>query len=200
MREDENAEDGGYRVTSLYFEDVYRSSYNDKLNGLMKRSKYRIRAYNLSPERITLEGKFKDGEYVYKKKAALSRDEYNMILAGDYSFCPENKSLRDFYARAVTQRLRPSVITDYYREAFTSEAGNVRITFDKNISAGFGLDMFKAQYSPVFGGVVLEIKYDGFIPSYIQELFSGFPLLPVPFSKFALCTDKILEVSKKCII
>jgi len=197
MQEDANTKVDGYRVTSLYLEDVYRSAYNDKLLGVLNRRKYRVRAYNLSTDKITLETKFKENEFVFKKAAALTHEEYKMLLAGDYAFCDGREDLKDFYAAAVSKRLRPSVITDYYRTAFIAEAGNVRVTFDRELSTSLDtLDMFEATYSPVLDGVVLEIKYDRFIPSYISEIFSGLPLLAEPVSKFVLCTEKYLEVKK----
>ncbi|MCL2019974.1 MAG: polyphosphate polymerase domain-containing protein [Oscillospiraceae bacterium] len=208
MKCDEYAtESGDYRVTSLYFDDLYGSAYKDKVRGYSKRKKFRIRVYNLSPDRITLEGKYKEGAYINKKSAFLSMDEYLMLLKGDYSFCLNRAEelFHDFYLSAKTYGLRPTAITDYYREAFTADAGNVRITFDKAISAGLGsYDMFKARYTSVHerrtdpDNVVLEIKYDRFLPSYIQMLFTSFPLMEGTVSKYVLCANKTLEVNKIC--
>ncbi|MDR2531402.1 MAG: polyphosphate polymerase domain-containing protein [Oscillospiraceae bacterium] len=207
MKRDENSQsDNGYRVSTLYFEDVYKTAYRDKLGGFLKRKKFRIRAYNLSPERITLECKYKDGEYVRKKSALVTLDEYKAALKGDYSFCPtrgDSQILQDFYVSAKTTGLKPAVITDYFREAFTADTGNVRITFDRELSVGMGShNIFEASYSPVagfFDDVVLEIKYDRFLPSHIQELFSGIPLMGEPVSKYVLCFNQILEVNKICL-
>jgi SPX domain protein involved in polyphosphate accumulation len=197
MQSDKNADgDGEYRVTSLYFDDMFRSAYKDKLHGVLKRKKHRIRAYNLSPDRITLEVKYKDGNFVRKSNAALSLDEYHALLRGDYAFCLGREEMKDFYAYAKMSNLKPAAITDYVREAYIADAGNVRITFDKNISAGMGnADMFKASYTPVSDDVVLEIKYDDFLPTYIQELFTGFPMMAEPVSKFLLCANKFSEVN-----
>jgi hypothetical protein len=210
MQTDKHASNGGYRVTSLYFDDVYGTAYNDKLTGILKRKKFRIRAYNLSPDRITLEGKYKEGDYIKKKSAILTLEEYKAIISGG-AHCasaesPANSAeiIQDFRSDTAMHGLKPAVITDYYREAFTAEAGNVRITFDKNLQTGFGsCDMFEATYSPVkdfYNQAVLEIKYDRFLPSYIQELFSGFPLMSKPVSKYILCANQILEVNKTCLL
>ncbi|MCL2698637.1 MAG: polyphosphate polymerase domain-containing protein [Oscillospiraceae bacterium] len=203
-----STDDGGYRVTSLYFDDVYGTAYNDKLTGILSRKKFRIRAYNLSPDRINLEVKLKEGSYIKKKSAVLTYDEYKAIIGGELFPSLEgcrgaagwsSGVLQDFRS----QKLKPAVITDYYREAFTADAGNVRITFDKNLQTGFGTaDMFNASYSPVdrfYNQAVLEIKYDRFLPTYIQELFSGFPLMSEPVSKYILCANYVLEVNKKCL-
>jgi SPX domain protein involved in polyphosphate accumulation len=204
MQKDEHSvNDEGYRVSSLYFDDVYATAYMDKAGGFLKRKKFRIRVYNLSPDRITLEGKYKEDAYIKKKSALLTLDEYRAVLNGTLITPPASEILQDFYSQAVTANLKPAVITDYHREAFTAGAGNVRITFDRNLSAGYGagLDIFKASYLPVgeyYDKAVLEIKYDRFLPSYIQELFSGFPIMSKPVSKYLLCMNKILEVTKKC--
>ncbi|MCL2108123.1 MAG: polyphosphate polymerase domain-containing protein [Oscillospiraceae bacterium] len=202
---DMHMREGGYRVTSLYFDDIYRTAYNDKLGGFLKRCKYRVRAYNLSAQRISLEAKLKEGEHVRKKSALLNLDEYHAIIKADFSFCAKRNSeqfLQNFHAAAVTTGLKPAYITDYFREAFVAEAGNVRITFDRELSAGLcydgSFDMFKASFTPVLDGgeVVLEVKYDRFIPSYIEELITGYPLMSEPVSKFILSADKNMQVYK----
>jgi hypothetical protein len=201
-----NGADGGYRVTSLYFEDIYKTAYRDKLGGFSKRRKFRVRVYDLSPDRISLECKYKEDAFIKKKSALLTLDEYKAMLKGDYSFClqrQDSEFLRNFYGYARSAGLKPAVITDYFREAFTAETGNVRITFDSRLSAGLGShDMFEARYKPVcdyHDNVVLEIKFDRFLPSHIQELFSGIPLMGEPVSKYVLCYNQILEVNKICL-
>ncbi|MCL1822741.1 MAG: polyphosphate polymerase domain-containing protein [Oscillospiraceae bacterium] len=190
MKRDEYSIGEGYRITSLYFEDIYRTAYKDKVGGYYKRRKFRIRAYNMNPDRIVLEGKVKEGEHVYKTTALLTQEEYEKLLRCDYGFCADRKELHGFYVWAKSTNLKPAVIVDYYREAFTETAGNVRITFDRDISAGFGsADMFKADYSPAYEYVVMEIKFDEFLPPYIQELFSGFALTEEPISKYLICAD-----------
>ena len=89
---------------------------------------------------------------------------------------------------------------DYVREPYINREGNVRITFDKRLGAGINtLDMFDpgVKFEPVMPGLmVLEVKYDSFLPSYIEELLSGVPLMRESCSKYALCSDKLLEINK----
>ncbi|MDR0272446.1 MAG: polyphosphate polymerase domain-containing protein [Clostridiales bacterium] len=189
-----------YRITSLYFDDMFRTSYYDKVNGFSGRKKYRIRVYNLSKERITLEGKFKEGEHAYKIKAPLTDEEYISLVNREFDFCGERKDLQYFYAYTQTANPKPAAIVDYLREAYIADAGNVRVTFDKNLSAGLGTaDMFNAEFSPSFENkIILEVKYDEFLPSYIQDLFSGFSLREEPISKYVICANKFMEVEKRC--
>ena len=53
MTVDSHGLNGEYRVTSLYFDDVYNSAYWQKVNGIETRRKFRIRAYDLDPSLIT---------------------------------------------------------------------------------------------------------------------------------------------------
>jgi len=201
-----DAQSGGYRVTSLYLENIYRSSYNDKMAGIGQRSKFRVRAYNLDPSVINLEVKYKDDEYISKKHARLTLEQYQMLLKGDYSFgvSEEFKStaMEELLISDKLSRPRPSVLVDYFREAFIEPAGNIRVTLDSGLSTSYNsLDIFNARYSPVWGNaVILEIKYNSFMPTYICDIFADFSLRKETVSKFVICTDKLLEVKKQCIL
>ena len=199
MQKDRHAKSGLYRVTSLYFDNVYSTAYRDKISGSMNRKKFRIRAYNLNNSDITLEEKIKDNNVGYKKKAIITYDEYLSILRGDSGFLSEERfwetAGEDFFSSVCASGLKPSVIVDYMRAPYVCKAGNVRITLDSRLSVCYNtFDMFSkdALYFPVFndGEAVLEVKYDEFLPLYIKELLSGLPLLQESVSKFILCTDK----------
>lgn len=198
LKKDVNAPDGIYRVTSLYFDNIYNTAYRDKLSGSMNRKKFRIRTYNLDKDKIRLEEKIKDDNVGYKKNAWLTYDEYKSVLGGDTGFMTEERfydsSAEDFFTSVCSSGLKPAVIVDYMREPYICEAGNVRITLDSRLSVCYNtFDMFaeNAIYYPVFnkGEAVLEVKYDGFLPLYIQELLLGLPIMQESVSKFVLCTD-----------
>lgn len=197
-RPDPNAENGWYRVTSLYFDDAYRTAYRDKLNGVHSRRKFRIRTYNLDPALIRLEEKCKNGDVGYKKSAVLSLSEYRALLSGAADFLSGERfagtAAEDFLWANAAARLSPAVVVDYLREPYVCAAGNVRITFDLRIAAGNTRDLFDPalRLTPVLPNdeAVLEIKYDRFLPLYIEELLSGVPLLYESLSKFVLCSDR----------
>lgn len=204
MKPDPHGKNGVYRITSLYFDDAYRSAYNDKLMGLDMRKKYRLRYYNLSYDVIRLEVKEKKGDMVCKRSVPISREEYERLVRGDRDFLKEPRFLNtageEFYLSDSLARLSPAVLVDYTREAYICPAGNVRITFDSRLktSRRVNLSDGKDDTVNVFNGgeIILEIKYDSFIPSYIMELLSGIPLIRESVSKFVLCGDKLREVSK----
>ena len=83
---DPHAQQGGYFIRSLYFDDYWNTAYEEKDAGVLLRKKYRIRIYNCSDRSIKLERKKKFGSYIYKEAAPLTHAEFDAILAGDYDF------------------------------------------------------------------------------------------------------------------
>lgn len=203
MQPDPHAPEGGYRVTSVYFDDIYGSAYQQKLNGIETRRKFRIRAYDLDPSLINLESKHKDDSYVSKLSKRLTREQYRSLLNCDSSFMEGSDSEEDafgeYYRSDLIARLRPTVIVDYRREALIYPFGNVRITFDRELSACFNtMDMFspEARYTRIFDKeVILEVKFDKYIPESIQAALHGLKSPQESVSKFILCTGRMLEVN-----
>lgn len=202
MSPDEHSKDGGYRVTSLYFDDVYNSCYWQKLNGSEVRRKFRIRAYGLDPSFISLESKHKDESYVSKLSRRLTEEQYRELLSGGCSFMAEQDGEEDvfgeFYRTDRVMKLRPRVIVDYQREALVYPFGHVRITFDSKLSACFNtMDMFSpgARYTRIFDKeIILEVKFDNYIPDSIQAALQCINAPMQPVSKYIICTYRMLEV------
>lgn len=110
LRRDAHAKPGGYRIRSLYFDDWWNSAYGEKEAGVFLRKKYRIRIYDGSDAVIKLERKKKVGSYIYKEDAALTREETERILRGNYGVLlasPQNLC-REFYVECVSHVLRPA--------------------------------------------------------------------------------------------
>lgn len=208
MKPDENGENGQYVITSLYFDDAYLTAYNDKQAGLSARKKYRIRVYNRSSEVIKLEQKMKDGDFTSKTSVRLTYEEYLKMLRGDYGFLSDERFVdttgADFYASDALVRLRPSANVEYLREAYVCPAGNVRITFDMKLSSGLDADVTKkdGRFFRVFDDntIILEVKYDEFIPEYIRELLGGLGLMRDSASKYVYCVDKLIETKGVAVL
>jgi len=114
-------ENGNYHIRSLYFDDVFNSALYEKNYGIFRRQKFRIRIYNKSSSVIKMERKRKYDKYICKESASLTPAEYQKILDGDIDFLAgsTNEVITDFLVKTKTKLLKPKVIVDYIREAYT---------------------------------------------------------------------------------
>ena len=183
---------GGYFIRSVYFEDVDFTAYREKLHGVEKRTKYRLRWYNFDDSFILLEKKMKDGEMTGKLSARVSRAEAESLLSGEnLSWASRNDLLREF-ARLRRQTHRPAVVVDYDRCAYTWPVEDVRVTLDQNIrTCPYRPELFEPWLLtiPVMdpGEQVLEVKYNAFLPAHVAMLIEDVPKQRSSVSKFVHC-------------
>lgn len=204
LKRDANGSDKGYTIRSLYFDDYYYNSYEEKTSGTFSRKKYRIRIYNYSDKVIKLECKEKQGSYIHKEAATLTREETEKILSGDYSFLLKRPELlcKQFYVECMSNKMRPAVIVDYEREAFVMHEGDVRITFDSYVrSAWMGYSLFDKTI-PVYGvfendTLIMEVKYTEFLPEMVRKNISPQNAIQMAASKYTMCLDKKWEISSR---
>lgn len=193
----------GYNIRSLYFDGQLDHAIYDKNDGIFGREKYRIRIYNGSDRIINLERKSKYGDFISKESAPLSRAEYDAILLKNYS-CLKTRPeplIQDFYAALQYRLFEPKVIVDYIREAYVYELGNVRITFDKELQAGVnGIDLFNPDivYEKILypEQVILEVKFDKFLPDHIRQLLQLERHTRSTISKYVLCRERTIQYFK----
>lgn len=184
--------DGGYHIRSLYFDTPKDKALVEKISGVNYREKFRIRLYNMSPDFIRLEKKTKRNSLGQKFSAAMSMEEVNSLLEGNLGFMrtEERPLLFELYTKMRGELLQPKTIVDYYREPFICKAGNVRITFDHGIRSGvFSKELFNATLPTLSAGdeiVLLEVKYDQFIPQYILDILQLGNRRAAACSKYAL--------------
>lgn len=187
-------EEYSYDIRSLYFDNIYSSSWLEKVDGIEYRGKYRIRIYNLDDSIIKLECKHKDVDMTYKESCSISRKTCDALCSGKYLNIISNKQfLNKFLANAHIQQLRPSIIVDYRRTAFTYPTSEVRITFDEKIRSGryntdlFDKNMITFPITDEEREMVLEVKCNEFIPQHILDILRSVPKLRMAVSKFAYC-------------
>ncbi len=194
MSPDENVvnSQGEYFVRSLYFDDEFQSGLRDKREGAQEREKFRIRFYNFDKSFMRLESKQKHNFLTKKESAPITADEVKRILAGDIwdLFNSPHEIVRSFYLKSRLRHLKPSVIVDYVREAYTF--GDVRITFDKNIrSANYQTNPFSRGVATLpclaSNQMVLEVKYDDALPYSIRRLLQPLAATQTAFSKYEMC-------------
>ena len=183
-----------YHIRSLYFDTINDDALEEKIAGVGNRKKYRMRIYNFSDEVIKLECKSKYGDLISKQSVSIPRELAEQLIAGDPDGLQRMRHplLHDVYREMRTKLLRPVVIVDYVREAYIHPAQDVRITFDKTLRTGmYATDMFNPQLPtfPVFDDPVdiLEVKYNEFLPTYIQSILSGVTAQRSAVSKYTWC-------------
>ena len=194
---DQNSVDEhGYHIRSLYFDNIYESALHDKVDGILNRRKYRIRIYNKSDAVIKLERKSKWNEYVAKESAPMTRSEFERLYRGDTEFLREADSelKRDFYYAIKHGFMKSAVVVDYVREAYIYGVSDVRITFDKELSAVVqSFDIFDPDLTTrrmVEGPrTILEVKYNEFLPDTVYHLLQMSSQNRSTISKYAICKE-----------
>ena len=194
MQVDQHTVDGSYNVRSLYFDDYSNSCYYQNENGTDPREKYRIRIYNCSKDRISLECKRKENGKTFKKICPLSYEQFLCIVNGKplNNFDSMDPLLRIFTVKMITDLFKPTIIVDYIRKPYIYQSGNVRVTFDTMISSSGCFDRFFDQDMPKrpimsSGMQLLEVKYDEFIPDDIYNNLQVEDLNRTSYSKYYLC-------------
>lgn len=204
---------GTYDIRSIYFDDIDNSCFKDNEAGTDPRAKYRIRIYNGNSDRITLEKKSKSHGMTHKDSAPLSKAQFDSIMSGnprdlfdanmqkdgdtltpDAQACPQ--LIYEFERLMYTTGLQPKTIVAYRRTPFIYSAGNVRITFDRNIGHSADFKTFfdeKIPLIPVLGNGthILEVKYDELLPNFIYEALNLDNLQYTSFSKYYLSRKRM---------
>lgn len=186
--------DGKYTIRSLYFDDYDNHCYYENENGTDPREKFRIRIYNHSPDVIHLECKRKERGKTLKTSAELSVDQVNQAIQGvpwsNFETLPP--LLKKMKLQMDTRLLRPVVIVEYERIPYIYRNGNVRVTFDMNVSSS--TDSFRfwdesLPKRPVMppGMHLMEVKFDEYLPDFIYRGLNLGTLRQTTFSKYYLC-------------
>lgn len=189
---DENAgQDGSYQVRSLYFDNYRDKAVVEKLMGANQREKFRLRYYGGDAGFIRLEKKSKRKRLTSKQGAAIGAGACEALLAGDGRVLAQANEplLMELYAKLQTQQLRPKMIVDYRREAYVYPPGNVRITIDSNVRMTDQVQNFLQPGCvtiPSAGGIVLEVKYDAFLPGVMRDAVQLGSRCETEFSKYVV--------------
>ena len=189
---DPHAVDGRYTIRSLYFDDFTDKALREKLDGVDRREKFRIRYYNGDTSLIHLEKKSKGHGLGAKESAALTQDEARAVADGELDWMPSSDRplVRELYSK-MRRGLRPKTVVDYTREPFTYAPGNVRVTLDYDIRTGLGCtDFLNPDCITVPAGdapIILEVKWDAFLPDIIRHAVQLEGRRVSAFSKYAQC-------------
>ncbi len=193
MQQDSHAVNGRYKIRSMYFDNFRDKALLEKINGVNTREKFRVRFYNDDPSFILLEKKNKIHGLCSKEQAAISLEEARLIANKDIKSLSKSKKplINELCYKMLTERLEPKTIVDYIREPFIYAPGNVRVTLDYDIRTGLtGTDFLTLDCVMVPAGnapVILEVKWDEFLPAVIRDVVQVPGTHTSAFSKYAAC-------------
>lgn len=193
MQTDSHAVDGKYEIRSLYLDTHGDKALREKIDGVDRREKFRLRYYNGDTSRIRLEKKCRRNGLGKKQSVPMTEDEVRAILENQYRWMMESGRplVEELYCKMRFQGLRPKTIVEYIREPFTFAPGNVRVTLDYHIRTGLnGTDFLNPDCILIPAGdapAILEVKWDAFLPSVIRDLVQLDGRRTSSFSKYAAC-------------
>lgn len=188
--------DNTYFIRSLYFDDINSTAYYEKIDGVLYRKKYRIRMYNNDSSFIRLERKWKHNNMTSKDQLKISKENCINLLTNQFDNIDKellnHNLMKEFITDIKVFGLKPSVIVDYKRLAYTYPISEVRITFDEKIKSGlYNCNLFnidRITYDVIDNDeVVLEVKFNEVLPEHISIILQTIPMYRQAVSKFALC-------------
>lgn len=193
LESDPYAVEGTYQIRSLYFDNLYDKALREKVDGVDMREKFRIRMYNGDTSLIKLEKKSKKNGLGTKYAAGLSIEEVKKLLEGDLGWMLDSGRglVQELYCKMRYQGLSPKTIVDYRREPFIFRPGNVRVTLDYDIRTGIHCtDFLNPESITIPAGdasILMEVKWDSFLPSIVRDVVSIPNRRVTSFSKYAQC-------------
>ena len=193
MQRDPHAVCGKYDIRSVYFDTPTDKALREKIDGVACREKFRIRFYNGDTSFIKLEKKSKINDLCLKQSCRITKDEAQKIIEGrfDRVMADERPLFQELYSKMHSQLLRPKTIVDYTRIPFVYDPGNIRVSIDYNIRTGdFRTDFLDPDTLTIPAGdspMILEVKWDEFLPDIIRDAVSISGRHTAAFSKYAQC-------------
>ena len=128
-----------------------------------------------------------------KLSIPLTAEETQAIIDGNIAWMADSDRplVQELYSKMRSSGLRPKTIVDYTREPFIYAPGNVRVTLDYNIRTGMNCTEFlsptRVSIPTGASPIILEVKWDEFLPSIIQSAVQLDSRHATAFSKYAAC-------------
>ena len=190
---DPHAVDGRYLIRSLYVDNARDKALREKIDGVNMREKFRIRYYNGDTSVIHLEKKSRHSGLGSKFSADLTAEEAQAIVDGRLDWMLESGRplVQELYCKMRGQGLKPKTIVEYTREPYRYRPGNVRVTFDYDIRTGLQCTDFLNPDCVTVpagdAGIILEVKWDEYLPDIIRDAVWMPGRRETAFSKYAQC-------------
>ena len=189
-----------YYVRSLYFDNWATENFLEKVDGMKKRNKYRIRTYSKEENIDTplfLEKKGRTNERTYKVRVNIDSKHLNYFLHPGFhdiilSKYKDNELAEGFVFDCNRKRLKPRVLVDYDRRPYLNNFGlYFRLTFDSHITALKTDTLYPGADSQPFqecrsGYTVLEVKFERSMPPWFHRIIQNYNLRRLSISKFVI--------------
>ncbi|MDO5568879.1 MAG: polyphosphate polymerase domain-containing protein [bacterium] len=187
---DEHNLDGGYHIRSLYFDSYENTDFYEKMIGIENRKKIRLRIYSSEDTKAKLEIKRKYNNNQIKSSVIISREDAIELIKQNYDVLNKYQSAtaKTIMNIMKVNSLVPVVLIEYRRKAFIHPMNKTRITLDSKIySSETFFDIFAKDppLVPIDDNVcLLEVKYNGFLLGFINDIINSFDLSRTSFSKY----------------
>ncbi len=192
-----------YTVNSLYYDSAGFGCYDEKVAGVRRRSKFRLRYYNDLREdsSIFTEIKRKYDAVVIKDRSVLSLEQAKEFFYKDnLKSLPDLKkndkeTLEEFLWAKNHNGMMPAVLVSYTRRPLVSKHDErFRVTFDSNITAcradWLGNES-ESKKDVLKEDLVLELKFNNHMPLWFYEIIEEYRLNRIAFSKYCNSLETI---------
>lgn len=202
LEPDPYGDGGAYTVASLYFDDWEWTTAWHALEGLRERFKLRMRTYKIDSDLpVFLEIKERIGTSIIKSRSPVPRAQAEAIASG--TLVPEGgfhtikpktvEGMHAFRNRMDRLDMVPRLWVKYEREAFVSPWGDgSRLTFDTelmvqspDLERPFEAPEGAWRHVPLARPVIMEMKFNGASPAWMQNMIHNLELDRVSCSKYA---------------
>lgn len=186
-----------YLVRSLYWDDEALTAFHDKNDGVMHRSKFRLRTYAFDASDLApcfLEIKGRHNNLVFKHRTpvnigpdtAAAKGDSLTELVGDRM--NESPMREQFLFQRFRRRIRPYALIDYVRRPYISKFDpEFRLTFDEQLQATETACLFPGRSARTRriapGSTVMELKFRHHVPSWFHRIIQTYELRRRSFSK-----------------
>ncbi|WP_053983584.1 polyphosphate polymerase domain-containing protein [Niameybacter massiliensis] len=183
----------GYTIRSLYFDTLDDKDFTEKEEGVEIRRKIRLRNYGAESSFAVLEMKQKQGSMQKKRSLKMPKEDAQKLVQKDYSVLLKYSEpfAAECYYLLNALCYSPKAVVEYKRKAYIAKENNIRITFDYQIRGTESYyDIFSKDLlqNTIFNSdlVVLEVKYNGFLLSYLKDILQECNASEISVSKYCL--------------
>ena len=193
MKYDPYSDGDYYGIYSVYYDTEDWQAYYEKVDGIERRKKFRIRSYVQDPgpeDTVMLEIKEKNKDIILKRRTAIKFKHVASLNRG-MPLAGADHVYDEWRYNIIRNGLKPRILVAYDRMAFVpKEHSDIRITLDCNVRHSFAKNLNGSFKNPVMPttfarkDAVLEIKFKDHPPKFVIDLVKKYNLTNEAISKF----------------